>query len=233
MNTNLQTQIINELTIIATIMAPLFIGLRALWKSKLKDYLNAKTDSINNEDLRKFIKSSLETVDDLVTKEITNAEVTLKPAILQSIADGKVTKDELKSLSGIVKDKVLSQIPTDTQSALQSNNANFNTYLSSTIETILSKLKLDPTSVVSKTVIPESSAIAGSTSSDTTATVSVEEHQAVVDENSKLKSQLEGIQSLLGIASNTANNVVDTSNNAVVTNSVNVTDGSVGAVSQV
>ena len=233
MNTNLQTQIINELTIIATIMAPLFIGLRALWKSKLKDYLNAKTDYIKNEDLRKFAKSSLETVDDLVTKEITNAEITLKPAILQSIEDGKVTKDELKSLSGIVKDKVLSQIPTDTQSALQSNNANFNTYLSSTIETILSKLKLDPTSVVSKTVIPESSAIADSTSSDTTATVSVEEHQAVVDENSKLKSQLEGIQSLLGIASNTANNVVDTSNNAVVTNSVNTADGSVVAVSSV
>lgn len=192
MNTNLPNQIINELIIIAGIMAPLLTALKALWKSKLKELAEAKISSIKNDDLRQAAQAAYDTVKDLVPQEITNAEVTLKPAILQAIADGKVTKDELCKLNGIVKDKVLSQLTDDAKKALETKIPNVNSYLESKVETVLSKLKLDPTSVVSKTVIPEASNV-----STVAPTISLEEHQAVIDENTQLKSQLSIIKSAI------------------------------------
>jgi hypothetical protein len=191
MNENLQNQIINELIIIAGIMSPLMVALKKLWKSKLKEYFSTKINSISNEDLRNAAQAAYDTLKDLIPQEITNAEITLKPAILQAIADGKVDKNELCTLNGIVKDKVLSQLTEDAKNALKSKIPDINSYLKSRIEDVLSALKLDPTSVVSKTVIPE----VNTEETAAAPTISLEEHQAVVNENNKLKSQLDAIQS--------------------------------------
>lgn len=208
MNTNLSNQIVNELIIIAGIMAPLLTALKALWKSKLKELAETKISCIKNEDLRKAAQEAYDIVKDLIPQEITNAEVKLKPAILQTIADGKVTKDELCKLNGIVRDKVLSQLTDDAKKALESKIPNVNSYLESNIETVLSKLKLDPTSVVSKTVIPEASTV-----SSEIQTVSLEDYQKVLDEKSQLKSQLDSVKSLLN-KSDSPNSNTETDNNS-------------------
>lgn len=163
MDTNLQTQLVGEIGTLITIVTPLLCAIYALYKAKIKDYFEAKIATINNADARALAQSTLDHVDNLVTKEVTNADVTLKPAILSAIADGKVSADELTTLKTIVKENVLKQLTEDSKTTLFSTVADVDTYLNSTVETILANLKLDPTSAVSKTVL-------SSISSDTTAT---------------------------------------------------------------
>lgn len=153
MDTNLQTQIINEGIKVFEIV--LFIGglIFTAYKTKIKDYLLKKISTIDNQDVRTLAKDTLEVVDKLITTEVTNADVNLKPAIIQAISDGKVTPDELLSLKGVVKEKVLTQLSKDSKDALSSTITNLDTYLDSVVETVLANLKLDPTSPVSKTVI--------------------------------------------------------------------------------
>jgi hypothetical protein len=213
MNENLQNQIINELIIIAGIMSPLMVALKKLWKSKLKEYFSTKINSITNEDLRNAAQAAYDTVKDLIPQEITNAEITLKPAILQAIADGKVDKSELCTLNSIVRDKVLSQLTDDAKNALRAKIPNINSYLESRIEDVLSALKLDPTSVVSKIVIPEID------SESSAPTISVEDHQAVVNENNQLKSQLDAIQSTFNLTNSKSTVIEDTKDSDAATNS--------------
>jgi len=197
MNTELQTQIINELTIIVAIMTPLMVALRKLWKSKLKSYFQAKIDSIQNEDVRKAAQAAYDTVKDLIPQEITNAEVTLKPAILQAIADGKVTKDELCSLNSLVKDKVLSQLTDDAKKALETKIPDVNSYLESKVEDVLSSLKLDPESVVSKTVIPETNTTVDSTELQNTVAQLSATNDKLVADNADLKAKVDTITAAL------------------------------------
>lgn len=214
MNENLQNQIINELIIIAGIMSPLMVALKKLWKSKLKEYFSTKINSITNEDLRNAAQAAYDTVKDLIPQEITNAEITLKPAILQAIADGKVDKSELCTLNSIVRDKVLSQLTDDAKNALKAKIPNINSYLESRIEDVLSALKLDPTSVVSKIVIPEIDS-----ESSAAPTISVEDHQAVVNENNQLKSQLNAIQSALNVTNSESAVIEESKDSDAATNS--------------
>ncbi|WP_271810488.1 hypothetical protein [Clostridium beijerinckii] len=208
MNTNLQNQIINELIIIGGILAPLLTALRAMWKkSKLNELAESKIKSIKNEDLRNAAQAAYDTLQDLIPQEITNAEIALKPAILQAIADGKVTNDELCKLNGIVKGKVLSQLTDDAKKALEAKIPDINGYLTSKVETVLSKLKLDPSSVVSKTVIPEPSE-----SNKEPQTVSLEEYQKLLNENSQLIAQVESAKAIFN-GDKTNNQVIDTSVN--------------------
>lgn len=122
-------------------------------------YLRSKESLISDDKARKLFDNALNDLQKLIITNIESAETTLKPQILLDIADGKVTKDELKTLSGIVKDKVLKQFGDSALQVLNSNLGDVNSYASEKIETTLSKLKDDPTSVVEHTVIPEVSTV--------------------------------------------------------------------------
>jgi hypothetical protein len=155
MDANIQQQLITEGIKIFEILLGIGGVVLATYHTKIRGYLYKKTNAIDNEDVRKFAKETIDVIDKLVTNEVTNADIILKPAIIQAISDGKVTANELISLKGIVKDKVLQQLTDDSKNAVSTTIANLDTYLDSTVETILGQLKLDPTSPVSKTVIPE------------------------------------------------------------------------------
>lgn len=155
MDANIQQQLITEGIKIFEILLGIGGVVLATYHTKIRKYLDKKTDAIDNEDVRKLAKETIDVIDKLVTNEVTNADIILKPAIIQAISDGRVTADELTSLKGIVKDKVLQQLSHDSKNAVSTTIANLDTYLDSTVETILGQLKLDPTSPVSKTIIPE------------------------------------------------------------------------------
>ena len=149
-----QQQIINEGIKVLEIV--LFIGglVFTAYKTKIKEYLMTKISSIDNQNVRTLAKDTLEVIDKLITTEVTNADLVLKPVIIQAISDGRVTTDELTSLKGVVKEKVLTQLSKGSKDALSSTITNLDAYLDSSVETILASLKIDPTSVVSKTIIP-------------------------------------------------------------------------------
>jgi hypothetical protein len=148
-------QLIGQVGTIITIVSPLVYAIYKFSRTKIDNYFQAKINTIDNADLRTFAQNTLSLVDSLITKEVTNADVVLKPAILQAIANGKMSSDDLASLKTTVKENVLSQLTEDSKTALNSTIANVDTYLNSSVETILANLKLDNTSAVSKTILPE------------------------------------------------------------------------------
>jgi hypothetical protein len=150
-------------------------------------YLKTKTSLIKDEKVRKIVDSTLDAVDKLVIKNITNADVNLKPIILQSIADGKVTPDEINSLLDVVKNNTLRQLSEDSIKVLNNSLGDVDSYLESTIEDKLATLKLDPTSAVSKTILPEKSVV-----SITTTDLTNQLNQLQV-ERDNLQNQVNGI----------------------------------------
>jgi hypothetical protein len=104
MDTNTQTQIINILGNFITIALPslavlykLGKGIYTIYHDKAKEYMDTKINSIKNEDLRKAVKNAEDTLDKLITKEITNADVVLKPEILSAISKGTMTTDDINN----------------------------------------------------------------------------------------------------------------------------------------
>lgn len=119
------------------------------------NYLKSKESLIQDEKARKLFDNALNDVSNLITTNITSAEATLKPVIISDIKDGKVTKDELKSLATTVRDNVIKQLGDNLLDILNKNIGDLQGYVSNKLEEILAHLKEDPSSVVSYTVIPE------------------------------------------------------------------------------
>jgi len=206
-------------------------------------YLKTKTALIKDEKVRKIVDSTLDAVDKLVIKNITNADVNLKPIILQSIADGKVTPDEINSLLDVVKNNILRQLSEDSIKVLNNSLGDVDSYLESTIEDKLATLKIDPTSAVSKTILPEKSVVVIDT---TELTNQLNQLQAdkdnlqnqvngityeqantqLVNEKSQLTQQVSDLQSKLDIinnaiaTANTSNNVTVKGNASELINSI-------------
>jgi chaperonin cofactor prefoldin len=161
-------QLQNQLLLIEQVIigGAIAFGLAYLLKEVgvLFTYLKTKTSLIKDEKVRKIVDSTLDAVDKLVIKNITNVDVTLKPVILQSIADGKVTPDEINKLLEIVKNNTIKQLSDDSLKVLNDSLGDVDLYLESTIEDKLATLKIDPTSAVSKTILPEKSVVVVDTS---------------------------------------------------------------------
>ena len=177
---NTNQQIINEVIKIVEILFTIGGALFAIYKTNIKGYLNAKADGIKDESLKQLAKNTIDVIDKLVTTEVTNADIVLKPAIVQAISDGKVTKEELNTLKPIVIDKIKNQLTEDSQKALSSTITNLDAYLDSKVEEVLANLKIDPTSSVSKTVIPSKDEKVENVQADGT----VVSDKVVEDENS-------------------------------------------------
>ena len=119
----------------------------------------AKANTIQDEQLKALTNDTLCKVDDLLETNIIAAENTMKPAILQAIADGKVDKTELNSLATIVKETTLNQLGKGAVKILNESLGDTNSYIENRIEKILAELKSAPGTEVNKTVIVEPSAV--------------------------------------------------------------------------
>ena len=149
----LQATILNALVGILGTIITIAGGYAIVYIKKGFEYLTTKTSVIKDENARKVVDNALNSLDNLLTTNITYAESVLKPNILSSISDGKVTSEELESLATIVKDNVLKQLGTDTTVVLNNSIGDLDGYISARLEAVLSNLKIQETSSVSKTVI--------------------------------------------------------------------------------
>jgi hypothetical protein len=114
-----------------------------------------KANKIKDDQARTVAENILNDVDNLISTNIVSVENTLKPVILQAIADGKVDKTELNSLATIVKENTLNQMGTDAVKILNGTLGDSNSYLENRIEKILASLKSAPGTEVNKTIIVE------------------------------------------------------------------------------
>ena len=87
---------------IASAYMTLFVA-KATQKAKIE------TEKLNDERQRKIVNATLDKVDELLRTNIIALENTVKKDMLVLIADGKIEKDELKTLAKNVKENVLNQ----------------------------------------------------------------------------------------------------------------------------
>ena len=152
---NLQQQTSQLLQIIIGGLFSALLGLAVVYAKKGFAYLKLKSNSIEDTEARAVVQKALDNLDNVLVTNITSADSTLKPIILKDIADGKVTKDELNSLADTVMNNTLKQLGNDSLDVLNGALGDTNGYIENRIEKILADLKVDNTSSVTKTVIPE------------------------------------------------------------------------------
>lgn len=146
-------QITGEIATLVTILSPLALALFGAYKAQLHKYVQAKIDTIQDDNLRKVATDTLDRVDKIATNVITNIDVNIKPAIIEDIKKGSMTRDDLVNLKSIAKDNILKQMTKDSRIALGDTVGDMNSYLETLIEAKLAELKIDTTSPVSKTEI--------------------------------------------------------------------------------
>jgi hypothetical protein len=172
-NTTYQ-QVIGEIGTIITIVSPLLVAFIGAYKLKVHEFIEAKINAIKDDNLKKVAQNVLDRVENLTTTTITMLDATLKPQIIENIKSGAMTKDNLLRLKTDAIDIIKKQLTTDGVNDLQNSVGDVNTYLDTLIEAKLADLKVDSTSSVSKTIVPEVS-------------------QDVID-NTELKNQLAQLQ---------------------------------------
>lgn len=151
-NQQIQT-ITGEICTLITILSPLALALFGAYKANIHKYVQAKIDTIDDDNLRKVATDTLDRVDKIATNVITNIDVNMKPAIIEDIKKGSMTREDLMNLKSIAKDNILNQMTTDSRIALGNTVGDMNSYLETLIEAKLAQLKIDSTSPVSKTEI--------------------------------------------------------------------------------
>ena len=119
---------------IVTAYAGLLIA-RATQKIKLE------IENLNDETQKKIFNDALDRVDSLLQTNIVAMENTVKKDMLDSIADGKIEKAELKTLANNVKNNVLKQLGDDSLAVLNDSLGDVNGYLEVKIEEILAQIK--------------------------------------------------------------------------------------------
>lgn len=146
-------QITGEIATLVTILSPLALAFFGAYKANIHKYFQAKIDTIDDDRLRKVATDTLDRVDKIATNVITNIDVNMKPAIIEDIKKGSMTRDDLVNLKSIAKDNILKQMTKDSRIALGDTVGDMNSYLETLIEAKLAELKIDTTSPVSKTEI--------------------------------------------------------------------------------
>ena len=119
---------------IASAYMTLFVA-KATQKAKIE------TEKLNDERQRKIVNATLDKVDELLRTNMIALENTVKKDMLVLIADGKIEKDELKTLAKNVKENVLNQLGNDSLAVLNDALGDVNGYLEARIEEKLVEIK--------------------------------------------------------------------------------------------
>ena len=126
--------VIGGILAIASAYATLFVA-KATQKAKVE------IEKLNDERQRKIVNATLNKVDELLRTNIIALENTVKKDMLVLIADGKIEKDELKTLAQDVKENVLNQLGEDSIAILNGTLGDVNGYLEVRIEEKLAEIK--------------------------------------------------------------------------------------------
>lgn len=98
-------------------------------------------DRIKDENLKKIINDSLARLEDLVTKGVKSAEVSVGSYLREMVKDGKVDRSELVALKDVVKDEVLAGLSDDFKANVEAGVGDINTYVNQLIEIKLDEIK--------------------------------------------------------------------------------------------
>jgi len=155
MDNQLLNQTLGAIISIVQILLPLGSAFYGFYKVGGVKFIKSKIGLISDSRTRDLVNAGFDRIVDLLDTEITNAESTAKPLILQKIAEGQLNKDSLKDIGVEVAKSVMSQLPEKTINLLQQEVNDVSVYVNKKLEQRLDKLKQDSNSGVSKTILPE------------------------------------------------------------------------------
>ncbi len=137
----LQNTVIQLLGIVIGGILAIASAYMTLFVAKATQKAKAETEKLNDERQRKIVNATLNKVDELLRTNIIALENTVKKDMLELIADGKIEKDELKTLAQDVKENVLNQLGDDSLAILNDTLGDVNGYLEARIEEKLAEIK--------------------------------------------------------------------------------------------
>jgi len=155
MDTATYQQIIGEIGTLITIFAPLLTAYKLALALGLDDYIESKISLIKDDKLRNIAENIKTRVENITVNTITMIEAVEKPIIIEGIKNGSMTKDDLTSLKNKAIETIKSQLTTEGQTDLQNTVGDVNSYLNALVEAKLADSKVNSTSSISKTVLPE------------------------------------------------------------------------------
>ena len=141
METLLENTVIQLLGIIIGGLLAIASAYMTLFVAKATQRAKIETEKLNDERQRKIVNATLDKVDELLKTNIIALENTVKKDMLVLIADGKIEKDELKTLAKNVKENVLNQLGNDSLAVLNDALGDVNGYLEVRIEEKLAEIK--------------------------------------------------------------------------------------------
>jgi hypothetical protein len=148
-------QIIGEIGTLITIFAPLLTAYKLALALGLDNYIESKISLIKDDNLRKIAENIKIRVENITVNTITMIEAVEKPIIIESIKNGSMTKDDLISLKAKAVETIKNQLTTEGKTDLQNTVGDINSYLDTLIEAKLADLKVNDSSSISKTILPE------------------------------------------------------------------------------
>ena len=119
---------------IASVYATLFVT-KATQKAKIE------IAKLKDEQAKKLLNDSLDSVDVLLKTNIIAMENTLKKELAKGVEDGKIEKEELNKLAFAVKENVLNQLGEDTVMILNNGLNDLNGYIEARLEQVLVEVK--------------------------------------------------------------------------------------------
>lgn len=108
----------------------------------LRDKALAAVNQINNNTTSQILNEAINKAYMLVSSVVTSLEQEEKQAILDAIADGEVTKDELNKLKSIAIDKVVNQLGTESVNILADAFGDITEYIGDLVSSKVFELKL-------------------------------------------------------------------------------------------
>ena len=115
-------------------LATYYLGV-AVKKVKLQ------TQKIKNEDFRNLIDSSIDNVKELIYTNVVNAQEKIVPAIKESNADGRLTKQDGERILNLVKNNILQDLDSSTKALIEKEVGSLDRYLKKQIEVVLAQIK--------------------------------------------------------------------------------------------
>ena len=141
MNELLKDTLIQLLSVILMGAITIASAYITVFVAKATEKAKLESKKIEDERQRGILQDALDKVDSLLKTNIIALENTIKKEMLEAIADGKIEKDELKTLAVKVKENVLIQLGNDSIDILCSSMGDVNGYLEAKVEELLVQIK--------------------------------------------------------------------------------------------
>lgn len=137
------TQALQSLLVTVVVGAiTILSGMAVAYIKVLKDKATKMIENMNNEEAQKILNEAVAKACNLVSSVVTSLEQEEKQAILEAIADGEVTKDELYKLKAIAIDKVVNQLGPDSIKILEDAFGDATEYIGDLVSSKVFELKL-------------------------------------------------------------------------------------------